>query len=85
MAGTINYLYDLHQPIWVITFCTDGASLLIRQGTIIRIRGTIVGSPTLVTYDIQLVGDNGTTLFNEEDVFADISSASSEYQTRLTS
>jgi len=82
MSGTIPYNFNPQQTVWVITTCNS--NFMVRQGLIIRVQGTKLGSPTTVTYDIQLLGDNGTTLFNEIDVFVDLATATTEYQLRLT-
>lgn len=84
MSGTIPYSYDPQQVVWVIATCTTGV-LAVREGTVIRVRGTVLGSPVTVTYDIKLTDDNGTTPFTETDVFASVSLATTEYQSRLTS
>jgi len=82
MAGTINYLYDPAQVVWVIASCTTDVTA-VREGTVKRVRGTVI-TATTVEYDIQLTGENGTTSFVEADVFADLASAVAEYETRLT-
>lgn len=82
MSGTISYQFNPQQTVWVITTCL--ANLILRQGTVIRVQGTKLGSPTVVTYDIQLSGDPGVVVFDEIDVFADITPAITEYENRLT-
>lgn len=84
MPGTINYAFNLQQRVWVISTCSTSGRLTVQEGTVLRIRGTVFGSPITVEYDVQLVGSLGTTSFLERSVFADLSSAMVEYQTRLT-
>jgi len=86
MSGSMNYIFDVTQQVWVIATCGT-STLTVREGTVLRVRGTLVGSPASVAsidYDIQIVGDLGTTPFSEVDVFTDLASAMIEYQSRLT-
>lgn len=86
--GTVVYAYEPNQEVYVIDGC-DGRPL-IRSGTVIRVRISILaatGSPATdgtILYDIQLDGDIGTSVFDEENVFADKATALIEYDTRIT-
>lgn len=82
MAGTIDYLYDPNQDIYVIADC-DGDPL-VRAGRVIRVRAEVLVTETVLTYDIRLADETGTTEFEEEDVFATLADAVEEYEDRLS-
>lgn len=81
MAGTILYLYDPNQDVWVIDNCSG--NILVREGTVIRVRAEVIQTGEDLQYDIQLDGQNGTKAFEESDVFPDLASAMAEYENRL--
>lgn len=86
MAGTINYLYDPNQIVWVIdsTACSTGPTVL--QGTVVKVRGEVLpGSPVVPTvkYDIRIGTNAGTKEFVEADVFESLGDAVMEYGFRL--
>ena len=81
MAGTILYLYDPNQVVWVIDNCNS--DLLVREGTVIRVRAEVIQTGESLQYDIQITGQNGTKAFEESDVFPDLPSAMAEYENRL--
>lgn len=84
MAGSISYLYDPNQDVYVIDTCDDSSSVIsVIAGTVIRVNGTVLVSETTLTYDIRLDGNIGTKTFEEADVFTDLASAVTEYQSRL--
>lgn len=87
MAGTINYLYDPNQSVYVIELCdpdeTRGSSA-VRPGKVIQVRGEVLVTETKLFYDVQVDGQSGTTEFLEADVFADLATAIAEYELRLT-
>lgn len=88
MAGTVDYLYDPNQEVYVIRSigCTrpvDDTILSVERGTVVRIRAEVLLSEQKLRYDIRLEGQSGTEEFEEDDVFADKASAVTEYQTRL--
>lgn len=81
MAGTISYLYDPNQTVWVITPC--GESLTVLQGAVVRVKGTVLTS-TQVTYDVRIGTNAGTEEFAEADVFATLADAVAEFEVRLS-
>lgn len=81
MAGTISYLHDPNQTVWVITPCGEG--LVVLQGVVVRVKGTVLAS-TEVTYDIRIGNNAGTEEFAEIDVFATLADAVAEYEVRLS-
>jgi hypothetical protein len=86
MAGTINYLYDPDQIVWVIdsTSCSTGPTVL--QGTVVKVRAEVLpGSPVVETvkYDIRIGTNAGTDEFVESDVFETLGDAVVEYGSRL--
>lgn len=85
MAGTINYLYDPNQDVFVIDNCDDPSSnLSVVGGRVVRVRAEVLVTATELEYDIRLDGNAGTKEFVEADVFADLATAITEYQNRLT-
>ena len=82
MAGTVNYLYDPNQSIYVIHECEN--NLFVVGGTVFRVRAEVLASGTTVYYDVRLKSISGTFEFKEEDVFADKTTAVAEYETRIT-
>ena len=86
MAGTINYLYDPAQGVWVITDqCVDDIGVLaVRDGAVKYVRGDVLTTGTTVTYGVQLTGQSGNLEFAEADVFPDLASAIAEYENRLS-
>lgn len=80
MAGTINYLFDPNQTVWVIAPCAE--SLTILEGVVVRVRGEVLTSTT-VSYDIRIGDSAGTERFEEADVFASLVDAGNEYVARL--
>jgi hypothetical protein len=86
MAGSINYLYDPNQSVYVIERCNpdDAQPTAVRPGTVIQVRGEVLVTATNLFYDVQVDGQSGTTEFIEADVFADLASAVAEYELRLS-
>ena len=84
MAGTINYLYDPNQAVYVIDDCEEGPAY-VSGGTVLRVRAEVVSPPTTnnVVYDVRLDGNKGTKEFKEADVFPDKATAIAEYQNRV--
>jgi len=83
MAGTINYLYDPNQAVWVITDGTTCDSAVI-AGTIIQVKGNVLTTGSTLAYDVRLDGNNGTNEFLETDIFDTLNAAVAEYEARLT-
>lgn len=81
MAGTINYLYDPNQAVYVIDEC-DG-KLYVTGGTVLQVKARVLVSGLELSYDIRLEGNRGTKEFEEADVFPDKTTAVTEYETRL--
>lgn len=77
MAGTVNYLYDPNQPVWTITECG------VKQGRVVRFSAEVTSTGTKAKYDVAISNELGTISLEEEDVFADLSSAIVEYEARL--
>lgn len=85
MAGTINYLYDPNQDVYVIAPCDEDSKVTaVRPGRVIRVRAEVLVTETTLEYDVRVDGQSGTTELPEADIFADLASAVTEYQTRLT-
>lgn len=85
MAGTINYLYDPNQAVFVInTPCEDNAIPAVQPGKVIRVRAEVLVTLTTLFYDVQVDQTSGTFEFVEADVFPDLASAVAEYEIRLT-
>jgi len=88
MAGSINYLYDPNQDVFVIAECDNpdaaGTIIAVRPGEVIQIRGEVLVTDTNLFYDIRVDGQSGTTEFIEADVFATLAEATAEYEIRLT-
>lgn len=87
--GTVTYLYEPNDVVWVISNGTDCPSAVL-SGTVLRVRIIVsvgTGSPVVTTniyYDIRLDGNLGTSEFLEADVFSTLNAATTEYNTRLT-
>jgi hypothetical protein len=86
MAGTINYLYDPQQTIWVIesSVCNGANVLSVRKGVIIQVIGSVLSTGQSLLYSIKIEGTAGTFSFVETDVFTDLATATTEYEVRLT-
>lgn len=82
MAGTVNYLYDPNQEVYVITSCDMG--LQVVSATVLRCRAEVLITGTKIVYDVRLHGNRGTVDLQETDIFADKSSAVAEYETRIS-
>lgn len=84
MAGTINYLYDPNQNIYVISECDEKRNPpYVTGGIVMRIRSEVLVSETTIVYDIRLDGYGGTQEFAEADVFLDKATAVAEYSNRV--
>lgn len=85
MAGTINYLYDPAQTVWVITDqCdNDDAPITVREGVVKYVHGEVLTTGTTITYGVQLDGTSGNVEFDEADVFPDLAAALVEFGNRL--
>ena len=81
MAGTINYLYDPNQQVYVIDEC-EGV-LYVSGGTVQRVKAQVLITDTEVLYDVILTGSRGTKEFKEADVFPDKTTALAEYEARI--
>lgn len=86
MAGTINYLYDPLQLVWVISSSTCGTSdvLAIEAGTVIQVNSTTNSVGPTLEYDVRISRNSGVLKFVEADVFPTLSDATTEYEIRLT-
>ena len=88
MAGSINYLYDPNQDVFVIDECENpsgvGDIIAVRPGEVIQVRGEVLVTESNLFYDIRVDGQSGTTEFIEADVFATLAEATAEYELRLT-
>lgn len=83
MAGTINYLYDLNQNVYVIDTCDDNtAELVVLAGTVTRIRAEVLDTTDSILYDVGFSGGE-TKVFEEADVFPDKATALTEYGLRI--
>ncbi len=84
--ATVTYAYTAGQTVWVIT--GGDCPSAVRTGKIATIRINIktgtAPANTEILYNILLGTDNGPTAFVEADVFATLSAATTEYETRLT-
>jgi len=83
MASPISYAYEPETVVWVIT-TANGCASAVKEGTVIQVRANVLSTSTTVKYDVRLVGDDGTTEFDEADLFATLNDAITEYEARLT-
>ena len=83
MAGTISYLFDPNQTVWVIDETACDAGSVIRQGAIVRVVGIVLDTTT-VTYDVRIGTSAGTKAFYEDDIFASVTEATVELEARLS-
>ena len=83
MAGTISYIFDPNQTVWVIDETACDAGSVIRQGTIVRVVGVVLDLTT-VTYDVRIGTSAGTKAFYEDDIFATVTEATVELEARLS-
>ena len=81
MAGTINYDYDINQDVYVIDICEN--NMYVIGGNVRLISAQVNNTETIVKYNIRLAGSRGTKDFVATDVFADKSSAITEYDSRI--
>lgn len=85
MAGTINYLYDPNQVVWVIsTVECDNNILAVESGTVIQLVTTTNATETTLAYDVRVDGKAGTSKYVEADIFPTLNAATLEYEIRLT-
>jgi len=86
MAGTINYLYDPKQLVWVIkpSICNTYEVLSVEAGSIIQVGSTTNAIESTLSYDVRITGQAGVTTFVEADVFPSLAAATTEYEIRLT-
>lgn len=80
MAGTIPYLYDVGQDVYMIDNCSTNN--IITHGAVVRIRAEKTTTAEIVYYDIRLT-NNTMVVYVEEDVFPDKSSALTELGNRI--
>lgn len=78
MAGTINYLYSPLDNVWIITDCG------VKDGRVVRFVAEVTATKSEAKYDVAVSGELGTFLLPEADIFADLHSAITEYEARLT-
>ena len=89
MASPVSYNFEPNTIVWVITPAGVVCNSAILSGTVIQVRINVlaaVGSPsetTTIKYDIRIENENGTTEFEEVDVFATLNAATVEYFSRL--
>jgi hypothetical protein len=81
MAGTVNYLFDPNQEVYVIHSCDSKP--YVTHGVVIRIRAEVLVTGTTLMYDIRLAGNAGTVAFAETDVFTDKAAAITAYDGRV--
>lgn len=86
MAGTINYLYDPNQGVFVITeACEDETGVTaVREGVVKFVRGDVLTTGSTITYGVSLNGQSGNIEYLEVDVFDTLADAIAEYEIRLT-
>jgi len=85
MAGTINYLYDPNQGVFVITeACEETTGVIaVREGVVKFVRGDVLTTGTTITYGVSLNGQSGNREYDEADVFPTLATAVAEYEIRL--
>lgn len=85
MAGTINYLYDPAQGVFVITeACEDPNGVIaVREGVVKFVRGDVLTTGSTITYGVSLIGQSGNVEYLEVDVFDTLAAAIAEYEIRL--
>ncbi len=86
MSHSITPLYDAGDAIWVIDNSNNdcGPEGFVTSGDVVSVMvlGLVTGDT--ITYDVRTAGSTATDVFEETDMFADLASAITEYQTRLT-
>lgn len=89
MASPVTYNFEPGATVWVITTAGVVCNSAVMSGYIIQVRINVLvpyGSPPMTTttkYDIRVGAENGTTEFEETDVFATLNEATAEYTNRL--
>lgn len=83
MASPIAYEHEPEVTVWIITPAGVCPSA-VKEGVVIQVRANVLSTSTTILYDVRLVGNNGTNEFKEADLFATLSEAVIQYETRLT-
>lgn len=83
MAGTINYDFDPGQIVWVIDE-ESCENMTVRQATIVQVRGNVLTTSSTVKYDVRYGTDAGTKEVLEDNIFATLGDAMTEYEDRLS-
>lgn len=81
MAGTIAYLYDPNQTVWVIDEVNE--VLAVREGKVVRVRAEVLITSGKLVYDVRVGQEAGTKEFVETNLFATLADAVAEYELRL--
>ena len=85
MSHSITPAFDAGDAIWVIDNLNNdcGPEGFVTSGDVVQVmvKGLVTGDT--ITYDVRTAGSTATTEFTEPDMFADLSSAITEYETRL--
>lgn len=84
MASPIAYLYEPEVTVWIITPTGQSCPSAVKEGVVVQVRANVLSTSTTILYDIRLSGNNGALEFKEADIFATLSAAVTEYETRLT-
>ena len=86
MSHSITPLYDAGDMIWVIdnTNSDCGPEGFVTSGEVVQVKVSGLVTGDTITYDVRTAGNTGTSEFMEVDMFADLSSAVTEYENRLT-
>ena len=85
MSHPITPLFDAGDTVWVIeNDGTCGPEGFVTSGSVVQVMvlGLVTGDT--ITYDVRTAGNSATTVFTEPDMFADLASAITEYESRLT-
>ncbi len=86
MSHSITPLYDAADAIWVIDNSNKdcGPEGFVTSGVVVQVMVSGLVTGDTITYDVRTAGNTATDVFEETDMFADLASAITEYQTRLT-
>jgi len=86
MSHSITPVFDAGDAIWVIDNSNNdcGPEGFVTSGDVVQVNVVGLVTGDTITYDVRTAGNTATALFDETDMFADLASATTEYQNRLT-
>ena len=86
MSHSITPVFDAGDAIWVIDNSNKdcGPEGFVTSGEVVQVNVVGLVTGDTITYDVRTAGNTTTALFDETDMFADLASAITEYENRLT-